>query len=96
MANTGETYLPYPTYLVKGQGLPEHPDRVIDSHKGERFTTKDPDARNGIPTTQGRRSYSKLGGSKDGGYEPHAEELYGHLTTERLFETRCQLLALGV
>jgi len=34
--------------------------------------------------------------SEDGGYEPHAEELYGYLTTERLFETRCHLLALRV
>jgi hypothetical protein len=34
--------------------------------------------------------------SENGGYEPHAKELYGYLTTERLFEARSHLLAVGV
>lgn len=58
-ANVGSTHLSSCTYLIKSQGLPEYPDRLIGSYERERSTTKDPDTRNGVPARQ--QSHSKLG-----------------------------------
>lgn len=53
-ANVGSTHLTSCTYLIKSQGLPEYPDRLIGSYERERSTAKDPDTCNGVPARQHR------------------------------------------
>jgi hypothetical protein len=43
IANVGSTDISSCTYLIKRQGLPEYPDRLIGSYERERSTAKNPD-----------------------------------------------------